>query len=140
MVLAVANGLKRKLEALTEILDKLAKEAKKGTPVIVEGRNDLLALRRLGIDGKIACVKASGKVLVDRLDEFHDKEVIVMTDFDRDGKKLARHITTYLQAKRVRVNPVFWKKIGALVRRDVKDIEGLPSYLERLKKHRSLIS
>ena len=43
-------------------------------------------------------------------------------------------ITQYLEEKRVKVNSVFWRKLSGLVRRDVKDIEGIPSYLEKLKK------
>jgi hypothetical protein len=39
-----------------------------------------------------------------------------------------------LEHRRVKVNLVFWRMIRALVRRDVKDVEGLPSYIESLKE------
>lgn len=128
------SSLERKLEALTETLKKLSEEAAKGVPVVVEGRKDSAALRRLGVRGKVLRVKASGKVLADVLDGVHAEEVILMIDFDRNGVELVKQITAYLEGRRVRVNSSFWKKIGALVRRDVKDVEGLPAFLEKLKK------
>ncbi|MFQ6074878.1 MAG: toprim domain-containing protein [Candidatus Bathyarchaeia archaeon] len=128
------SSLERKLESLMESLQKLSEEALKGVPVVVEGRKDSAALRRLGIRAKVVRVKSSGKVLADVLDGIEGGEVILMVDFDRDGVELAKQITTYLEGKRVKVNSLFWKEIGALVKRDVKDVEGLPSFLEKLKK------
>ena len=123
----------RKLEKLCEVFRKLA-EKSEDTVVLVEGRKDRAALRRLGVGGTIVCMQPSGHVLVDFLDRLPDREVVLLVDFDEYGASLARKITQYLEAKRVKVNGAFWRKIRGLVRRDVKDIEGLPSYLEKLKK------
>jgi len=128
------SGLERKLKSVTEALEKLSAEGEKGTPIVVEGRNDLLALRKLGVNGKILCVKASRKTLIDLLDTVQADELIVFVDFDRDGRQLVGRITSYLETRGVKVNLGYWKEISALVRHDVKDIEGLPSYLEKLKK------
>ena len=102
---------------------------------MVEGRKDFLALRKLGIHGNIICVRNFGKILADSLDTVVCEEVILLVDFDDFGTSLAKGITQYLEGRGVKVNPVFWKEIRALIKRDVKDIEGLPSYLEKLKKH-----
>ena len=79
-------------------------------------------------------MKHSGQILFDFLDQLPDREVVLLVDFDDYGASLASKITKYLEEKRVKVNSVFWRRIRGLVRRDVKDIEGLPSYLEKLKK------
>jgi len=79
-------------------------------------------------------MKHSGQILFDFLDQILDREVVLLVDFDDYGASLVSKITQYLEEKRVKVNSVFWRKIRGLVRRDVKDIEGLPSYLEKLKK------
>jgi len=34
----------------------------------------------------------------------------------------------------VKVNLTFWRRLKALLKRNVKDVEGLPSYLKSLKK------
>ncbi len=122
----------RKLEKLGEIFHKLA-EKSENTVVLVEGRKDRAALRRLGVQGSIVCMQSAGLSLVDFLDRLPDREVVLLVDFDEYGATLARKITQYLEEKRVKVNRAFWRKIRGLVRRYVKDIEGLPSYLEKLK-------
>ena len=58
----------------------------------------------------------------------------LFVDFDEAGVSLARDITVCLEGKGVKVNSIFWREIGSLVRRDVKDVEGVPSFLEKLKK------
>ena len=128
-------SLERKYEALNESLVKLAKKADEGVPILVEGTKDLVALERLGIRGKIICVKSSNRVLVDLLDTLKDKETVVLVDFDRTGERLAERIVTYLQRKGVNANSSLWKRIGSLVKHDVKDVEGLPSYLEKIKEN-----
>ncbi len=129
------SSLERKYNLLTEALQKLTVESDREVPILVEGKKDLHALRRLGIKGEIFCVKASRNILIDSLDRIQNEELIVLVDFDRDGKRLVSRITTYLELQGVKVNLGFWKELSSLVRRNVKDIEGLPSYLEKLKKH-----
>jgi 5S rRNA maturation endonuclease (ribonuclease M5) len=129
----VSRWRERKLDELREIFRKLADKSME-TVVLVEGKKDRSALRSLGILGKIVCMKHSGQILFDFLDQLPDREVVLLVDFDDYGASLARKVTQYLEEKRVKVNSVFWRRIRGLVRRDVKDIEGLPSYLEKLKK------
>jgi 5S rRNA maturation endonuclease (ribonuclease M5) len=117
-----------------QFLDRLKLESENGALIIVEGKKDLMALDTLGIKGKVLCIKSSRKGLVDFLDEIKQKYVIVFLDFDRRGTKLTKDVITYLEAKGIVINLLYWRSIGALIRRDVKDIEGIPSYLEKLKK------
>jgi 5S rRNA maturation endonuclease (ribonuclease M5) len=120
-------------EEVQEIFRKLGKKAR-DTVVIVEGKKDRSSLRKLGVEGKIICMKHSRRILVDFLDQLQCREVVLFVDFDEYGSSLTRTITQYLEAKRVKVNTVFWKRMKGLVGRYVKDVEGLPSYLEKLKK------
>ena len=129
----VTGWRERKLNELHKVFRKLADKSIE-TVILVEGKKDRSALRFLGVSGKIICMKHSGQTLFDVLDQVPDKEIILMVDFDDYGISLAMKITQYLEEKRVKVNSVFWKKLRGLVRRDVKDIEGIPSYLEKLKK------
>jgi 5S rRNA maturation endonuclease (ribonuclease M5) len=129
----VSGWRERKLDKLLEIFRKLADKSTEAV-VLVEGKKDRSALRVLGVRGNIVCMKHSSQILFDFLDQLPDKEVVLLVDFDDYGASLVKKITQYLEEKRIKVNSVFWRKIRGLVRRDVKDIEGLPTYLEKLKK------
>jgi 5S rRNA maturation endonuclease (ribonuclease M5) len=128
------SAAERKTIMLMRFLDRLKLESENGALIIVEGKKDLIALETLGIKGNVLCIKSSRKGLVDFLDEIKQNYVIVFLDFDRRGTKLTKDVITYLEAKGIVINLLYWRSIGALIRRDVKDIEGIPSYLEKLKK------
>jgi 5S rRNA maturation endonuclease (ribonuclease M5) len=122
----------RKLEGLLKLVQKLDRQSSK-IPILVEGKNDRLALRRLGIRGEIMCIKSSSNILYDILDDVSSTEIILLVDFDDYGISLAKNIIQHLEKKRIKVNTHFWRRLKALVRRDVKDVEGIVSYLEKLK-------
>lgn len=131
----MTRNQQRKLERLTKLLEKLDSEARKGIPIVVEGKHDCRALNALGISGDFFCLKSTGNILADQLDEVEGDEVILLVDFDGEGRRLARSVISYLGGRGVKVRSFFWRRMKALLRRDVKDVEGLPSYLERLKKN-----
>jgi 5S rRNA maturation endonuclease (ribonuclease M5) len=129
----LSTGKERKLELLTGIICNLIKKSENKI-ILVEGKKDRGALKKLGIRGKILCVKNSSNILSDYLDFINDREVILLLDFDDYGTALSKKIAQYLEEKRVKANTAFWRKIKTCVRRDVKDVEGIPSFLEKLKK------
>jgi len=122
------------LERLPKAMERLARKNASGVPIIVEGKKDVAALKRLGVKGTMLTIKDSGQVLEDVLDRTCSAEIIVFVDYDRHGLELAKEIVSYLECHRIKVDLSIWREVRALVRRDVKDVEGLPSYLERLKK------
>jgi 5S rRNA maturation endonuclease (ribonuclease M5) len=129
------NSMERKATTLIQLLDRLRLESEKEALIIVEGRKDLEALCALDIKGKVLCVKSFRRGIIDLLDEVKQNYAIVFLDFDRKGVRLTKEIIHYLETKGIVVNSLYWRSIGALIRKDVKDIEGIPSYLEKLKKH-----
>jgi 5S rRNA maturation endonuclease (ribonuclease M5) len=134
----------RKLEKILKLLERLTKESTKGTPIIVEGRNDINALHGLGLEGDIISAKSSGKSFLDVLGEVEGRgrrEAILLMDFDRPGKEWTNRLARRLEEMRITPNLLFWKRLLGLVGHDVKDIEGLATYLETLrKKSRSIKS
>ena len=128
-------ALQRKAELLTELLEKLASESTKGVPIVVEGQKDVDALRRLSIEGKIVSSKTSGKSFLDILTEIEDlkvHEVILLLDFDRRGVEWTHRLKQHLEKTRIKPNLAYWNELYGLVGRDLKDIEGLPAYVETL--------
>ncbi|MDH5624032.1 MAG: toprim domain-containing protein [Candidatus Bathyarchaeota archaeon] len=127
----------KKLEKILKLLERLATESTKGTPIIVEGRNDINALHKLGLEGDIISAKSSGKSFLDVLGEIEGKgkrEVILLMDFDRHGKEWTNRLARRLEEMKITPNLLFWRELLGLVGHDVKDIEGLATYLETLRK------
>jgi 2,5-diamino-6-(ribosylamino)-4(3H)-pyrimidinone 5'-phosphate reductase len=125
------------MERLSKLLEKLAIEAAKGLPIVVEGQKDVSALNQLNIEGKIVSSKTSGKSFLDILTEIERqkvREVILLLDFDRRGVEWTHRLKQHLEKTKIKPNLDFWNQLYGLVGRDLKDIEGLPSYLETLKK------
>jgi len=130
------SGLQRKAEQLSQLLEKLASESAKGVLIVVEGRNDVRAMRELSIEGRVISAKSSGKSFLDVLAEIERqkmREVILLLDFDRRGVEWTKRLKEHLEKTRIKPNTNFWTKLYGLVGRDLKDIEGLPAYTETLK-------
>lgn len=135
----MSESIKRRTERVSELLERLAKEMAKGVPVIVEGRNDADALRRLDLRGDIILAKSSGKSFLDVLGEAKERgkrDAVLLMDFDRRGREWTMRLMRNFERMGVKPNLVFWRELRGLVGRDVKDIEGLATYMETL--HRKL--
>ncbi|MGQ9460141.1 MAG: toprim domain-containing protein [Candidatus Bathyarchaeaceae archaeon] len=133
----MSTNLEKRLEKILQLLDKLATESAKGTPIIVEGQNDINTLHKLGIEGDIIPAKSHGKSFLDVLSEVEETgkhEVILLMDFDRRGKEWTNRLAQRLEKMRISPNLHFWKQFLGLVGHDIKDIEGLTTYLETLKE------
>jgi 2,5-diamino-6-(ribosylamino)-4(3H)-pyrimidinone 5'-phosphate reductase len=125
------------MERLSNLLEKLAIEAAKGLPIVVEGQKDVSALNQLNIEGRIVSSKTSGKSFLDILTEIEQqkvREVILLLDFDRRGVEWTHRLKQHLEKTKIKPNLDFWNQLYGLIGRDLKDIEGLPSYLKTLKK------
>jgi len=131
------KNLRKRQEKIQEILEYLAEESKKGIPIIVEGKKDVETLRTLQVEGEIIAAKTGRKSRLDvisQIEEAGTKEIILMLDFDRRGKEWTKHLTAYLERTRIKPNVTFWNELCAVVRREVKDIEGLATYMETLER------
>jgi 2,5-diamino-6-(ribosylamino)-4(3H)-pyrimidinone 5'-phosphate reductase len=129
--------LQEKEEKILRVLECLTEESAKGTPIIVEGKNDIDALRALGVEGKIISAKTGGKSILDVVSEVEKctmKEVIMLLDFDRRGKEWTKRLKQNLENAKVKINLTFWSKLLKLVGTEVKDVEGLATYMETLKR------
>ena len=133
----MSEGLKRKAERLAKLLEKLLAEAKKGTPIVVEGQKDVASLKQLGINGNFVSSKTQGKSFFDILTEIERrnvKEVILLLDFDRRGVEWTHRLKQHLEKTRIKPDLTFWNELYGLVGRNLKDIEGLATYINTLKK------
>jgi 2,5-diamino-6-(ribosylamino)-4(3H)-pyrimidinone 5'-phosphate reductase len=133
----LSTRLRQKELKIQEVLEKLAEESLKGTPIIVEGKKDVATLRRLGVEGKVVSTKTGGKSCLDVVTEVEvsgAREVILLLDFDRRGKESTHTFKRHMEKTRIKPNLTFWRKLLRFVGRELKDIEGLATYMETLKK------
>jgi len=117
---------KKSLEDLERVLSELIEENKK-FPIIVEGEKDIIALRKLGVSGKIISLN-KGVNLIDFADNIADnfKDIIILTDWDRRGGFLCHTIIRNLEG-RVSCNTYFREFFAKNT--TIKTVEGLPSWI-----------
>lgn len=122
-----------RLETILELVDELEHLSAR-TPIVVEGLKDVNALRRVGIRKNVVSLGKGLSVFVfcERLALKH-KSAVVLTDWDRKGGRLARMLKDALEANGVKADLDVRARLVLLAKKDIKDIEGLPTYLERLE-------
>jgi 5S rRNA maturation endonuclease (ribonuclease M5) len=133
----LSTHLKEKQEKILQILEALAEESAKGIPIVVEGKKDVDALRGLGVQGPILCVKTGGRSFTDVLHEIETNgvsEIILLLDFDHRGRQGTARLRQNLERSGIRLNVKFWHELLGLLRHEVQCIESLTSYLETLEK------
>ena len=132
----MSTSLKERLEKIQELLQKLAAESAKGIPIIVEGSNDEKALRELCISGEIIPAKTFKSFihLISEIEERRQMEVILLMDFDRRGREWTKRLMQSLERMRIKPNMLYWNGLLAFAGREIKDIEGLASYMKTLEK------
>lgn len=137
----MSEVIRRKLENITRLLEDLALEASSGVPIIVEGRRDVNTLHKLAVGGEIISAKTSGKTLLDVVLEVEQRgfrDVILLMDFDRRGREWTKRLTQHLEKAKVKSNLRYWRELRRLVGREVKDIEGLATYITTLRERTSV--
>ncbi|MEA1908904.1 MAG: toprim domain-containing protein, partial [Euryarchaeota archaeon] len=112
-------------EMIERVLQDVREQSGGGAVIVVEGKHDVISLRNLGICGKI--VPLGGQPLLNFADTLAcgSDSVIVLTDWDRRGNELAQRIVLYLQPYAVMVNTSLRDRLKKLVRKDIKDVQGL---------------
>lgn len=126
-----------RLEELEKVLSEL-QELSENTPVIVEGLRDIAALRRMGITENVISLAKGSSIFTfsEKLARTADRAVI-LTDWDRKGGQLARMLREALMANGVTFNDKIRTKLVILSKKEIKDIESLPTFIERLRYHPS---
>jgi 5S rRNA maturation endonuclease (ribonuclease M5) len=122
------------MDRATRIFQDLQEQSESGIPIIVEGRRDEAALRRLGIKGTIYCLKATGEPrfrFIERLDG--SNRAIVLTDFDREGGELGKWLYQELSHRGILADTQMWRKIRGLARAEIRSVEELPSFVRALE-------
>jgi len=101
------------LDLLKELKNKL---------VIVEGKRDKNVLCSLGFKKVITINKG----IYETTEKIKDKEVLILTDFDKEGKQIAKKLNLFLLSHENKVDKQSRRKIGLMFARlRIKKIEEL---------------
>ena len=121
-----------RLEQVEKVLSHL-QDLSETTPIIVEGLRDIAALKRMGITRNVISLGKGDSIF-----SFSEnlsrttKRAVILTDWDRKGGQLARMLKESLMANGVIANDNIRAKLGILSKKEVKDIESIPAFVERL--------
>jgi 5S rRNA maturation endonuclease (ribonuclease M5) len=113
------------MEEIDQWVEKLCEEQ---PVIIVEGPKDKASLKKLGLE-KIIYLR--GKPLfevVEKVAKITD-ECVILTDLDREGKKIYSVLKAELQKHGVKIDDRFRKFL--FKETDLRQIEGLFRYLQR---------
>ena len=114
--------------SIIRVIDGL-KSPENGTVILVEGVRDRDSLIMLGVESDIYVLN-NGKSTVETseiLAERYEK-VVIMTDWDRTGGRLARAFSEQLGALSMEYSLEERKKLSFLCKKDIKDVESLYEY------------
>lgn len=122
------------LVRMTGLLEELD-EASRTIPIIVEGRKDKEALLDLGVKGRIIILN-DGQSVLGTCEELAKTDTIAMilTDWDRRGGQLARSLMDSLEACDMKHETDIRAKMSYLTKKEIKDVEGLPGFMRRLRR------
>jgi 5S rRNA maturation endonuclease (ribonuclease M5) len=122
------------LEALEELIDSILEASGRGAAIIVEGRRDEKALRRLGASGPV--ILASRRPALDLAEEAGGsyQEIIVLTDWDGKGDEMAKLLEKFLRHTPAVADLEIRSRLKKLVKKEIKDVESLAVYAERMRE------
>ena len=122
------------LEALEELIASLIDASYQGAAVIVEGRRDLQALRALGLPGPV--IMASRRPALQLAEDAARSysQIILLTDWDRKGDEMCKTIELHLRSVGSRPDREIRSRLGKLVKKEIKDVESLSRYAEKMRE------
>lgn len=127
----------QRLEMMGEILDRIQAMSSEYI-VLVEGKNDLKALKALGLNVETIEVQRDGGPLKAAEAVYNmGKKAIILTDWDDKGDTLAKELSLQLSALCVPFDLSIRKELGEVCIKDIKDIESLYSLYNRLDRLRT---
>jgi 5S rRNA maturation endonuclease (ribonuclease M5) len=122
------------LDALEEQISALLEASHRGAAIIVEGMRDERALRALGISGPVIMASRRSALLLAEDAARRYREIVILTDWDLKGDEMAQKIDQYLRMAGVRPDVDIRSRLKKLVKKEIKDVESLSLYVERMRE------
>lgn len=97
--------------------------------ILVEGQKDIDSLVNLGIMNKIIAVSQNNIFSV--IESISNKEVIVLTDFDKKGTYLFKRYVKELQSSGKKVITIYYRGLKKYLKKYITGIEQIYPFLKR---------
>jgi 5S rRNA maturation endonuclease (ribonuclease M5) len=123
-------------EALNEVRLLLSDMGKYVDLILVEGPRDLEAIRGLGYHGRAEMLSHIGVQSNDLVNALAENclNVLVLTDFDEEGRALERRLTNMFEKAGVKVEKGVRRRLGRLIGAlRAYEVEDLENAMERLE-------
>ena len=123
-------------ESLEDLIKTLVEASHDGAAIIVEGIRDERSLRDLGVEGPI--IRASRRPALEVAENAARAygKIVILTDWDRTGDELAKKLKQHLRGTGARVDLDTRDRLKRMVRREIKDVESLSRFVERMRVER----
>jgi 5S rRNA maturation endonuclease (ribonuclease M5) len=118
---------------IQETVEELFKElimANDTIPIIVEGKKDEAALRRLGTRGEILRLNTGLSILnfCEQVAKKYD-EVIILPDWDVKGKQLFEKLKNNFKYNNVKTVKKFWRDFRRFCSKEILEVEYLTKFM-----------
>ena len=102
-------------------------------PIIVEGKRDKIALRKLGIEGDIIQLNDGKSVLstIERISQRFGRssQFVILMDWDKTGNKLAKQLVSFGEACDLVPNDKIRSALSKFSAREISCVEELPTFV-----------
>jgi len=126
----LGKKLRLELEDLLTALEKLRNDTDEETIILVEGAKDKRALSYMGITGRILSLSEFNRIMK-RASFWNFNRVIILLDFDEEGRRMAKRTRTRLEEQGVKVDFLYYQKLSEARRFGINTIEELGRYLAK---------
>jgi len=124
---------RKRLERIEELLLELSEYSGRGAVIIVEGKRDILSMKRLGIKGRFELATRHSLFNFSERIAGLGNEVIILTDWDRRGDLLAAKLSEYFENFGIKPELKIRNKLRLITQKEIKDIESLYTYVSKLR-------
>ena len=126
---------RERMERINGILSEIS-SMKGSCIVLVEGQNDVAALKNCGVDAEFICVQSSagGPARAAETVWKSGKCAVILTDWDRRGNMIADSLRTGLMSLGAKYDTRLRSELGALLKPYCADVESIDSVMLMMQR------
>jgi len=129
--------ISKNFDKIQQLWSALKRESEiESTLIIVEGRKDRVSLKNFGITRNVIHFQGRNtNEICDYAVKFH--KVIILTDFDKAGQKLAKNIQHNLHSRGINIDLTYYFRLKFYFKKVSKDIESLFKIFQKIEEVKS---
>ncbi len=124
---------RRRLERLLGLIEELKRISEEGGIIIVEGRNDVRALRGLGIVGEVVTASSMPDYEIFRI--CSGRKTVILSDWDLKGREIGMRLKNLISNADINI----WREISGISGRYIHSVEELPEFVRKACNFHRLI-